>query len=315
MGSGTVVLFTRRSSTCPRRFPESQAGGGFLLIDKAHRTLWALLVMLAVQGVLREESRLRGQVPDSAATVRGWVVEYETGVPLEGATVSLASGPDSLPGVVARISGPGGTFFFPVVPPGLYRLSATLLGYMDLRDTLRVESASDLELTLPLSVSPVPLEPIVVDITQRPIGPLAGFERRRRKLRGTFITREDIEASNPFEFTDLLRTIPGTRLVPTATFGQRVTFRGGCTPDLWVDGTHVSTRGDIDSFLRPEDLEAVEIYRGPETPGEFGGNLCGAIVVWTRRGAPEPAKAEGRSLRRQLTFAASFVLLAFLIAR
>lgn len=285
------------------------------MIDNGRRTLWALLVMLAVQGVLREESRLRGQVPDSAASVRGWVLEHETGVPLEGATVSLASGPDSLPRVGTRISGPGGTFLFPVVPPGLYRLSATLLGYGDLRDTLRVESASELELTLPLSVSGVALEPIVVVVRRRPIGPLAGFERRRRRLRGTFITREDIEASNPYEFTDLLRTVPGARLVPTSTFGNRVLFRGGCTPDLWVDGTHVSTTADIDSFLRPEHLEAVEIYRGPELPGEFGSNLCGAIVVWTRRGEPALEGTEGRSLRRQLIFAASFVLLGFFMAR
>ncbi len=222
--------------------------------------------------------------------------------------MSLTSGPDSLPGGVTQIVGPGGTFVFPVVLPGLYHLSVTLLGYTDLRDTLRVESASELELTLPLSVSPVALEPIVVVARRRPIGPLAGFERRRQRLRGTFLTREDIEASNPYEFTDLLRPLPGVRLVPTSTLGNRVFFRGGCVPDLWLDGTHIATTTDIDSFLRPEDLEAVEVYRGPELPGEFGTNLCGAIVAWTRRGGPAP---EGRSLRRQLMFAASFVLLVF----
>lgn len=283
-----------------------------LLIGKAHRTLYLPLVMVALQGVLGEEAGLQGQVSGSQASVRGWVVEYETGTPLEGATVSLVSSSDSLLGVGTQISGPGGTFFFPVVAPGLYRLSTTLLGYTDLRDTLRVESAAELEVTLPLSVSPVALEPIVVAVGRRPIGPLAGFERRRRTQRGTFVTREDIEASNAVEFTDLIRTLPGVRLVPTSTFGYRVFFRGGCTPDLWVDGTHVGTTTDIDSFLRPESLEAVEVYRGPELPGEFGSNPCGAIVTWTRRGDPSP---EGKSLKTQLIIAASFVLLVFGLSR
>ena len=71
----------------------------------------------------------------------------------------------------------------------------------------------------------------------------------------------------------------------------------------------MGTTVDIDSFLRPEDLEAVEVYRGPDLPGEFGTNLCGAIVAWTRRGGPS---TEGRSLNKQLIFAGSFLLLIFL---
>lgn len=288
-----------------------RAEGDYLLMSKAHRTLRALLAVSAVQGLLGEQSRLRGQLPDSVATVGGWVLEHETDVPLEGATVSLA-GPDGLPEVATQISGPGGTFVFPAVSPGLYRLSATLLGYTQLRDTLRVEGASDLEVTLPLSVSPVPLEPMVVVVRRAPIGPLAGFDRRRRTMRGTYITREDIDASRPFEFTDLLRTVPGVRLVPTSTYGYRVFFRGGCVPDLWLDGTHIGMTEDIDTFLRPEGLEGVEIYRGPELPGEFGTNLCGAIVAWTRRGAPATGE---RNLKRQLIFAASFVFLVFFTTR
>lgn len=278
------------------------------MTGRAQRSLMVLLVMLAAQGVLGDRTRLLGQVSDQSASVRGWVVEHETGEPLEGVEVSLASGPDGLPGAGTQLSGTGGTFLFPAVPPGLYRLSAILLGYTDLRDTLRVEAGAELEVTLPLSVSPVPLEPVIVVVRRRPVGPLVGFERRRETQRGTFITRHDIEAKNPQEFTDLLRALPGIRLVPTATFGNRVFFRGGCTPDIWVDGTHVGTTTDIDVFLRPEHLEAVEVYRGPELPGEFGSNLCGAVVAWSRRGPTSEGADEDRTLKRQLIFAGALVL-------
>jgi len=255
---------------------------------------------------------LRAQeVAAPTVSIRGVVVEHETGAPLEGAMVALASAVDSIPGFQAQLSRQDGAFSFGEVPAGRYELLVTLLGYTELRDTLDVAADADLALTLPLSVSPLPLEPIVVVVRRRPVGPLVAFERRRATARGVFLTREDIDRSNPEEFTDLLRTLPGIRLVPTATFGNRVFFRGGCTPDLWLDGAQVGNTVDIDTFLRPEDLEAVEVYRGPDLPGEFGNNLCGAIVAWTRRGDPSTDK---RSLKTQLIWAGAFVLF-FLIGR
>jgi len=271
------------------------------------RAFGALAAVLVAHGV--PASELWSQVGGPAPTVRGWVVEHETGAPLEGAQVTLGSAVEGQSFLQTQISGSEGVFVFAGVPPGRYEIAATLLGYTELVDTLDVRAASDLEVTLPLSVSPLPLEPVVVEVTRRPAGPLVDFERRRLASTGTFFVREDIESRNPQEFTDLLRTIPGIRLVPTGTFGNRVYFRGGCTPALWLDGAQVGSTVDIDSFLRPQDLEAVEVYSGPDLPGEFGSNLCGAIVAWTRRGDPAP---EGRSLKKQLIFAGSFLLLVFL---
>jgi hypothetical protein len=283
-----------------------------VLIGRVHRKQFVPLVAWAVCGLLGNAAPLGAQAQDSVASVRGWVVEHETGASVEGATVSLE--PLSGDGTTAetQISGSGGVFVFVAVTPGRYLLSVTLLGYTALSDTLSVAYDTDVELTLPLSVSPVPLDPVVVVVRRRPIGPLEAFERRRLTQRGTFLTRSDIQASNSAEFTDLLRPIPGVRLVPTATLGYEVYFRGGCTPDLWMDGAHVGSTTDIDSFIRPEDLDAVEVYRGPDLPGEFGTNLCGAIVAWTRR---SERSTEKRSLRQQLIFAGSFVLLAVFLGR
>ncbi|MFO8173692.1 MAG: carboxypeptidase regulatory-like domain-containing protein [Longimicrobiales bacterium] len=281
------------------------------MIAFVRRVLQGLMILSASQGGPWVEAGLWGQSPDSTAIIRGQVLEHETGRPLRAAAVSLASGPEGTRGIGTRITGENGGFLFQEAPAGLYRLSVTLLGYQDLRDTLRVEPGVDLELVLPLSVSPVSLDPIVVVGRRRPPGPMAGFESRRRTLGGTFFTRDDIERRNPHQFTDLLRMVPGARVVPVSPFGHGVLFRGRCIPGVWVDGMRVINTLDLDTFLQPGDMEAVEVYTGAQLPVEFGPSPCGAIVVWTRRGEPDPSP---NSLLRQLIIAVGFVTLAWLLA-
>lgn len=252
-----------------------------------------------------------GQVQDSTAGVVGQVLEVESGRPLYGAAVSLASGPEGTPGIGTRVTGEDGGFLFRAVPPGLYRVTVTLLGYHDLRDTLRVEGGSELRVVLPLSVSPVELRPIVVESRQTRRESVGGFEARRQRLGGTFFDREEIERRAPYQFTDLMRMVPGARVIPISAYGNRVQLRGRCIPNLWVDGVRVMTTPDLDTLLRPEDLEAVEVYSGGQMPARFGPSACGAIVVWTRRGGPESSP---NSLRLQLIIASGFVALAFLLS-
>jgi len=186
------------------------------------------------------------------------------------------------------------------------------MSYTGLRDTLRVEAGSDLELTLPVSASPVALEPIVVSTRRRRLGPMRGFERRRASLSGTFITREEIEDRRPFRFTDLLRTVPGARLVPARHLGYQVLLRGGCVPVLVMDGLRIGADPELDLFVQPADVEAVEIYHSPNVPVEFGINTCGAIVVWTRRGEPT---GDRDSLWRRLLFVVGVLSLTILLTR
>jgi len=275
----------------------------------ARRTLQALLAVSVFHGGFGSPKQLQGQIPDPTSTIRGRVIEHETGVPLQGATVLLTSLSNGSVAPRTQSAGENGEFIFEAVPPGVYRLEASLLAYHNLGNTLGVEPESDMDVTLPLSASPIRLEPIVVISRRERPELLVGFEIRRQRTSGVFLVREDIEASASLEFTDLLRRVPSVRIVPTYRFGNQVFFRGGCLPDLWVDGTLAGSSQEIDSFLQPNQVEAIEVYKGAELPIEFGSNLCGAIVVWTRRGR---ATTEERSLRRQLIFVGSFVVLAVL---
>jgi hypothetical protein len=229
-----------------------------------------------------------------------------------GAAVSLASGPGGTRGIGTRVTNSEGRFLFRRVPAGSYRLVVTLLGYHDLRDTLEVQAGEAMEMILPLSVSPITLEPLVVEVDRMAPGPMADFERRRRTRIGTFFDREQIEDRDPMVFTDLFRMVPGARVVPAGTYNYSIRLRGGCRPSLWVDGMELMTSEGVDHLLPTMDLEAVEIYHSSSMPVEFGANPCGAIVVWTRRGE---ATGNPGSLWRRVAIALGFITLGFLATR
>jgi hypothetical protein len=53
------------------------------------------------------------------------------------------------------------------------------------------------------------------------------------------------------------------------------------------------TPGDIDDFVRPDELRAVEIYNASTVPGQFqqaGMTKCATIVIWTVRSTNRPRK-------------------------
>jgi hypothetical protein len=61
----------------------------------------------------------------------------------------------------------------------------------------------------------------------------------------------------------------------------------GCV-SVWVDGTmwQQMEPGDIDDFVKPHEVAAVEVYSPTSTPAEYqpaGRGSCSTIVAWTFR--------------------------------
>jgi hypothetical protein len=278
------------------------------------RLVVALALAAAPARPAAAQARPGGKGPpgDTLAIVHGTVVEHEGGGPLAGASVSLAAGPRGTPGIGTRVTDDDGRFLFQEVPPGTYTLVIELLGRLTRTDTLPVDAGVDLGLAVELAVSAVPLDPIVVVVARRPTGALAGFEERRRTHVGSFLTREQIEEKHPRRMSDLLRGIPGIRLVPAGSYGYDVRLRGNCRPDLWIDGVRTASAVPVDLAVTPIDVEAVEVYRTSEVPIQFGASPCGVIAVWTR--APQPATGDGPH-RRNLLIAVAVVFVGWLLAR
>jgi len=139
---------------------------------------------------------------------------------------------------------------------------------------------------------------------------LEGFNERRRLGAGTFFDQATMERWEHRRMGDILRGVPSVRLytngstVTAATNRQatRSFTRGGgpCYLDVLVDGMRVSTDGgpppDLNGLVAISELAAVEVYAGiSDIPALYRepGNMCGAIMFWTRRGGEAGEKPPG----------------------
>ncbi|WP_018872839.1 TonB-dependent receptor domain-containing protein [Thioalkalivibrio sp. ALJ16] len=113
----------------------------------------------------------------------------------------------------------------------------------------------------------------------------------------TIIDREEIERLQPQQFTDLLEGRAGIETSQNSAFGKNTSvFTRGTSSDhtlLLIDGVRVgsATSGGASwQFLPPEEIERVEIVRGPRT-SIYGSDAIGGVVqVFTREGRKGPPK-------------------------
>jgi vitamin B12 transporter len=108
------------------------------------------------------------------------------------------------------------------------------------------------------------------------------------------IDREEIEALQPLTVTDILRTVPGLTVSNTGGLGQpsSVFLRGSESDHVLVliDGVKVgsTTLGSTSfQFLDPDQIERIEVVRGPRSSLYGPDAIGGVIQIFTR----DPAKA------------------------
>jgi hypothetical protein len=229
-----------------------------------------------------------------AQLIRGRVVDATTLRPIGEVDVILS---DSSGGQRRRVLADSvGQFRLLLPGPGSYGLRAEHLGYQTtVISGLRAASAEEIELELRMGIEAIPIEPLFVIARRRErLGRLSEYYDRRdfnQKLGlGRFVTREDIERRMAMETADLLRTVPGVRVLGQSRAVVIGRQGGACTPAVFVDGMQMNrgTRANVNEYVTPEMIEGIEIYRGAaESPAQYqdrGG--CGTILIWTRRGDP-----------------------------
>ena len=118
------------------------------------------------------------------------------------------------------------------------------------------------------------------------------YKRRSRGTGGSFLTRADIERRNTTVLSEVLRNVPGVRILRGAgtqeggvRFASSSTRSQVCRPNIWIDG-QLARDMEVDE-IPANDVEAMELYPGPSTtPMQFSQQAtsyaCGAIVIWTR---------------------------------
>lgn len=212
----------------------------------------------------------------------------------------------------STVTSDSGVFALAALPAGTYTLEARAVGYAPTRTSVSLASRQMRTISVVLEQKVPVLEEVTVYGTKRALSTqIAGFMKRSHGGTGYFITQDEIRKKRPYRITDLLRAVPGVRVIPTGSIGYTVAMRGFlsrtennfnplCDPALYLDGLKQSggtttsspaTGGgsfdpdqDVDAAAIPQDIFGIEVYTSAsELPPEYrNGNNCGAILIWTR---------------------------------
>jgi outer membrane receptor for ferrienterochelin and colicin len=159
------------------------------------------------------------------------------------------------------------------------------------RVTFTVSSAAAAENSVEITMLAVARELPGVNVERASVRSrtvMEGFDQRRARGAGQFVTKEEIARRNTEELSNVLRGLPGLVITrgrdgrPALRFLAHLAKR--CLPQYWIDGRRVNAF-EIDD-LPASHVEGLELYDGPATtPGEFirGPEFaCGTVVIWTR---------------------------------
>ncbi|MDQ8164527.1 MAG: carboxypeptidase regulatory-like domain-containing protein [Gemmatimonadota bacterium] len=199
-----------------------------------------------------------------------------------------------------------GAFLLRDVPIGEHRVMVRRPGYGPLDAMLSVRANEVVNRRMVLARVTV-LNEVVIAAGPRP---LPEFEANRKLGLGVFMTRDFLATQEGRRLATVFGAVPGVRVwnnsggkrgefiassricKPAITYGPGGAIEQKCTPcfaDVFVDGHHMTRRGDrfdVNS-IEPADIEAIEYYRGAsESPGRYrtAVGACGVLVIHTRLG-------------------------------
>jgi hypothetical protein len=189
-----------------------------------------------------------------------------------------------------------GRHVFGRLPAGSYVIRATWKELVSPPATLQLADRERLEVEFAVGPRPeaTQLPELAVEAERGPRPLMRGFDERREKADGQFLTREDLAHRTGVTLGELLRSLRGIRV--SCRGGTCVPYMQrapqGCAPVFLLDDIEVEPMIAVRTIS--QDIEGVEVYQGlSQLPLELAGDRhqvrCGMIVVWTRRpGLPRP---------------------------
>lgn len=222
--------------------------------------------MLAVVNLFLPGSGSTGGAgPEGSASLRGVVVD-SGGNPLAGAHVGLTATAN------AAITDSAGRFELRGVVPGSQTLVARRLGYLPTETVVHVTGRVQREVVVRLDTYVPVLEAVFVEAKRNLALERVGFTERQRMGLGQYFSPADLERRAATKVTDLLAHLPPPR---------RRAAGPGCNA-YWVDG--LRWQGNVDEFISPDEVAAIEVYSPVLTPVEFKDPFrdCRTIVIWSK---------------------------------
>ena len=275
---GRVVL-----DPLPRgRHPIAVRHGGYQLTEGDLPVPWETDFLILIERLGQEEDSQVGQI-------FGQVTEEGTTDGIADVDVIVSGG------TTARtISNRQGRFQLSGLEPGEVEVEFQRVGYETRRTMLTVQRGRTSEVYATMSTEPFELEPVEVTVASRYLV-RSGFYRRARNTAGDRFTHRDIAQMNPLSVGDVLRRVGGVTVVAAQIgWGSEAISnrrRAGAAAGRCVLRPYWNGVPTVDSnleLLPPEEIEALEVYQGPNVPIEYldafqlRGPSCGVVLIWTR---------------------------------
>ena len=238
--------------------------------------LLAVLLALSVFSVSQAQS---------VGKIAGTVTAADTNEPLNGANVAVTKT------LLGASSDENGRFIIRRMPPGVYVLKVSFLGYRTELIRVRVQSDSTSQLQIALQASAVESETVIVT------GSRQQEDLQRAANSVSVVGPMEIRRRNRFRIDESLQSIAGITLV-----GENVNVRGGSGYALLglgasrvlmlIDDVPVLTsdlgRANWD-ILPVTEVERVEVLKGASSVLYGSGGISGVINILTKRPTQSPS--------------------------
>lgn len=201
--------------------------------------------------------------------------------PVAGAAVAISGG------LTSTLTDSLGKFMLGGAPSGTQTLQVRKIGYegFERAVTLLPEQTRQFDITLETFV------PVLSNVTVRAVRDetldMLGFNKRKLAGFGYFLSPEEIDRRNPIRASDLLRDVPLLRITyvenKAQVSGRAMGTNRNCLIYV-VDG--VQWKENLDDFIMPQQVGAVEVYasnRLPvDVPGAYNAYGCDMVIIWTK---------------------------------
>jgi hypothetical protein len=217
------------------------------------------------------------------ASITGKVLNAN-GNPVIGARVDIVGTPG------ATLTRESGEFSLSGLPSGTQSLVVRQLGYAPVEQAVELSTRAPARVVVVMTKPAQMLSPVLVTAEAEAGLDRVGFNSRKKSSSGTFISADDVMKRAPTMLSDVFRSVPGLRLVPTGneyTIESSRNMMGGCVT-YFVDGAPWDAMfpGDVDRLFPPQEISGIEVYAsGSTVPAQFsqaGRSSCAAIVIWSK---------------------------------
>ncbi len=223
------------------------------------------------------------RVAKGTASVSGRVLGPR-GQPLAGARVSLQGG------VEVTLTKANGEFSLDSLPSGTQALDVRKLPYAVTEVPVELASNAPARTTIKMTDTIQVLQTMRTEAQVDKGLSKVGYLERKNMGMGYFFDGRQIN-HDAHLFSDVMRVSPGLTMQPTGDGRTNVikdsrNQQNGCV-NFYVDNSPYQemVAGDIDDYIQPSEVVAVEVYHGTETPPQFttaGQSSCATVVIWTQ---------------------------------